>query len=158
MQRALKKGLGFGLTSGVITTLGLLVGLSYGTHSVKVVIAGILIIAFSDALSDAMGIHVAEEAEKRVSSGHVIKVGLTTFFSKLIFALTFLIPVLIWPLDMAVFVCIGWGMLLTVLFGFYVAKVQGDKVYKVVIEHLFLTGIVILVTYYIGQGVNWYLS
>ena len=60
-MRPLKKGLGFGLTSGVITTLGLIVGLHAGFQSKAVVIGGILTIAIADAL----GIHPSEEFDKR---------------------------------------------------------------------------------------------
>lgn len=63
-------GLSFGLTSGVITTLGLIVGLHAGTHSRMVVIGGILTVAVSDAMSDALGIHISEEAKKRGSARH----------------------------------------------------------------------------------------
>ncbi|RKZ33287.1 hypothetical protein DRQ27_00575 [bacterium] len=33
MRHSLKTGLSFGLTSGIITTIGLMVGLNSGTHS-----------------------------------------------------------------------------------------------------------------------------
>ena len=52
IKKSLKIGLSFGLTSGVITTLGLLVGLNSSTHSKMVVLGGILVIAIADALSD----------------------------------------------------------------------------------------------------------
>jgi hypothetical protein len=45
MKLSFKTGLSFGLTSGVITTLGLMVGLHSGTHSRTVVIGGIVTIA-----------------------------------------------------------------------------------------------------------------
>ena len=38
MRTSLKIGFSFGLTSGVITTLGLMVGLHAGTHSKSVVL------------------------------------------------------------------------------------------------------------------------
>jgi len=63
MKDSLRTGVSFGLTSAVITTLGLMVGLQSGTHSKIVVLAGILTIAIADAFSDALGIHVSEEAE-----------------------------------------------------------------------------------------------
>jgi hypothetical protein len=59
----MKVGFSFGLTSGIITTLGLMVGLSSGTHLKLAVIGGILTIAIADSFSDAMGIHVSEESE-----------------------------------------------------------------------------------------------
>jgi hypothetical protein len=55
MRTALKIGFSFGLTSGVITTLGLMVGLHAGTHSKSVVLGGLLTIAVADAMSDALG-------------------------------------------------------------------------------------------------------
>src|SRR3989339_547129 len=56
MKNSIKKGLGFGLTSGIITTLGMIVGLNSSTHSQAVVIGGVLIIAIADAMSDALGV------------------------------------------------------------------------------------------------------
>ena len=47
MKRSVKAGFSFGLTSGVITTLGLMVGLHSSTHSKLVVIGGILTIAIA---------------------------------------------------------------------------------------------------------------
>jgi len=55
MKDSLRTGISFGLTSAVITTLGLMVGLHSGTHSKIVVLAGILTIAIADAFSDALG-------------------------------------------------------------------------------------------------------
>ena len=63
MKDSLRTGICFGLTSAVITTLGLMVGLHSGTHSRLVVLGGILTIAIADAFSDALGIHMSEESE-----------------------------------------------------------------------------------------------
>ena len=43
MQEQLRTGMAFGLTSAVITTLGLMVGLHSGTHSRLVVLGGIAV-------------------------------------------------------------------------------------------------------------------
>jgi len=59
IKHSLKTGFSFGLTSGIITTLGLIVGLNSSTRSKLVVLGGILIIAIADAFSDAFGIHVS---------------------------------------------------------------------------------------------------
>ena len=63
MKESLRTGISFGLTSAIITTLGLMVGLHSGSGSKIVVLAGILTIAIADAFSDALGIHVSEESE-----------------------------------------------------------------------------------------------
>lgn len=49
MRHSFKVGFCFGITSGIITTLGLMVGLNSGTNSQLVVIGSILIIAIADA-------------------------------------------------------------------------------------------------------------
>jgi len=70
-RHPLKVGFSFGLTSGIITTLGLMVGLNAGTHSKLVVIGGILTIAIADAFSDALAIHISEESENRHTAKQV---------------------------------------------------------------------------------------
>ena len=90
MKEPLKRGASFGLTSGVITTLGLMVGLHSGTHSELAVVGGILTIAVADAFSDALGMHICEEAENVHTSKHVWASTVSTFLSKFIFALMFL--------------------------------------------------------------------
>ena len=108
---SLKTGVSFGLTSGIITTLGLMVGLHSGTQSKAVVLGGILTIAIADALSDALGIHISEEAENTHTHTEIWIATAATFLSKFIFALTFLIPVIILPLTTAIIVSIIWGIL-----------------------------------------------
>ena len=84
MNHPIKKGFSFGLTSGIITTLGLIVGLHSGTHSKLVIIGGVLVIAVADALSDALGIHISEESENKHSPREVWESTISTFLSKLI--------------------------------------------------------------------------
>ena len=95
LKHSITVGFSFGLTSGIITTLGLMVGLNAGTHSKLAVIGGILTIAIADAFSDALGIHVSEESEDRHTNKQIWAATLATFFSKFFFALTFIIPVLL---------------------------------------------------------------
>jgi len=71
LKRSIKKGLSFGLTSGVITTLGMMVGLNASTGSRIAIIGGIMAIAVADAFSDAVGIHIAEESENRHSEREI---------------------------------------------------------------------------------------
>jgi len=89
MRTSLKIGFSFGLTSGVITTLGLMVGLHAGTHSMPAVLGGILTIAVADAMSDALGIHVAEESKNNGKAGEIWESTLATFAAKFVIAGTF---------------------------------------------------------------------
>ncbi|GAI78411.1 unnamed protein product [marine sediment metagenome] len=71
-KHSLKIGISFGTTSGIITTLGLMVGLNSGTHSQATIIGGILTIAIADSFSDALGIHVSEESEGKHTEREIL--------------------------------------------------------------------------------------
>jgi hypothetical protein len=69
-----------------------------------------LIIAVSDAFSDAMGMFVAEEADKANKKSDIWKAGLATFFAKFVVALSFVIPFLLLPILPATIISIVWGL------------------------------------------------
>jgi len=154
MKISIKKGFGFGLTSGIITTLGLVVGLSAGTQSRSVVLGGILIIAIADALSDALGMHISEESESQNSNKQIWESTFSAFVSKLVIASTFLIPVLIFSLDTAIVVSIFWGLGLITAFSYYISRDKKTKASSVIAEHLVIAVLVIVATHYIGQWIN----
>ena len=153
-KHSLKVGFSFGLTSGIITTLGLMVGLSAGTHSKLVVIGGILTIAIADAFSDALGIHISEESENRHSHKEIWVATIATFFSKFIFALTFIIPVLIFELPTAIGISIVWGLAMLCVFSYGMAIEQKNQPWKVIGEHLIIALAVIILTHYVGSWVS----
>ncbi len=144
MKHSFKSGLGFGITSGVITTLGLLVGLHAGTQSKLAVIGGILTIAIADALSDALGVHVSKEFESRLSIIEIWEATLVTLASKFFVALSFIIPAIFLDLHEAIFVSICWGLLLLGFFSYIIAKERKAPPIRVISEHIFIAIIVIL--------------
>ncbi len=152
MKHSLKVGFSFGLTSGIITTLGLMVGLSSGTSSKLAVIGGILTIAIADASSDALGIHISEESENKHTTREIWESTLSTFICKFAIALTFLVPVLLLELTSAIVVSIVWGLSLLCIFSFDNAKNGKITPWKVVLEHLTIGLMVILVAHFVG---NW---
>ena len=151
MKVSIRKGFSFGLTSGIITTLGLIVGLHSGTHSKIVILSGIIIIAIADALSDALGIHISEEAEDKHTTKEIWESTITTFLSKFVFALMFIFPILFLKLSTAIIVCVIWGLFLITIFSYYMARQQKVSPYKVIFEHLIIAIIVIAITHYIGD-------
>jgi len=154
MRTSWKTGLSFGLTSGVITTLGLMVGLHSGSHSRAIVIGGILTIAIADAMSDALGIHVSEESKNSGPTGQIWEATLATFVAKFVIALTFLIPVWVWPLDQAIVASAIWGLLLLAGLSFFVARAQGVAPWKVIGEHMLIGLSVIAITHSVGDWVR----
>ncbi|MCD6083281.1 hypothetical protein DRJ00_04580 [Candidatus Aerophobetes bacterium] len=154
MKHSLKTGFSFGLTSGIITTLGLIVGLHSGTHSRLVIIGGILTIAIADAFSDALGIHISEESENKHTTIEIWESTLSTFVAKFLFAMTFVIPILFLSLTTAIIVSVVWGLSLLGIFSFYIAKEQKVKPWKVIMEHLFIALAVVGITHYVGDWIG----
>lgn len=154
MRTPLKVGFSFGLTSGVITTLGLMVGLHAGTHSMPAVLGGILTIAVADAMSDALGIHVAEESKNHGNTHEIWESTLATFAAKFVIAGTFAIPVLFLPLDLAVVASLIWGLMLLAVLSYSLARAQRVPPWKVIGEHVVIGIAVVAMTHYLGQWVR----
>ena len=154
MKHSMKVGLSFGVTSGIITTLGLIVGLHSGTHSELAVLGGILTIAIADAFSDALGIHISEESEGQHTTREIWESTLSTFSSKFIFALTFIIPVVLLEISTAITVSIILGLIMLSLLSYILAKEQEEQPWKVVTEHLIIAIIVIITTHLVGDWIS----
>ena len=151
MKQSHKTGLAFGLTSGVITTLGVIIGLNAATSLKLAVIGGILTVAIADAFSDALGIHISQESSTDNSHKEIWEATISTFAAKLVVALTFLAPILTLPLQTAILVNLAWGLFLITTFNFYLAKSRNESPLKVITEHLAIVILVITITHYTGK-------
>jgi len=151
---SIKRGFSFGLTSGVITTLGMIIGLNASTGSLLAIIGGIVIIALTDALSDSFGMHMSEEFSNGEHQKKVWEATFATFFFKLLFALSFVIPFLLFELNTAIVVCIIYGLLLIGIFSYYIAGLHNLNKGKVILEHLGIALIVIILTHLVGTMIR----
>lgn len=154
-KHSLKIGISFGTTSGIITTLGLMVGLNSGTHSQATIIGGILTIAIADSFSDALGIHLSEESEGKHTEREIWESTIFTFLAKFIFASIFIIPILFLELSIAIIVSIIFGLSLLSILSYLLSRKQNKKTWRVVLEHLIVALVVIFLAHYIG---NWIAS
>jgi len=154
LKESLRTGISFGLTSAVITTLGLMVGLHSGTHSRLVVLGGIVTIAVADAFSDALGIHISEESENTHTAKEIWGSTVVTFLAKFLFAMTFAIPVFFLPLSTAILVSLIWGLSILAILSYVVAKKQGERPWKIVAEHLLIAVVVIAITHWLGDWIG----
>jgi len=148
-----RTGLFFGATSGSITTIGLIVGLNSGTQSITAVLGGILVIAVADAMSDALGIHLAEEADPNTDHDHVWSATIMTFITKFVFSISFAVPLLLLPLGPAVVASVVWGLLVIVVLSYFLAKSQDEPPLHIIGEHVGIAILVIVFSHYIGVWV-----
>ncbi len=148
-----RTGLFFGATSGVITTIGLMTGLNAGTGSITAVLGGILVISIADSMSDALGIHLAEEANPNTPHDQVWVATISTFLTKFVFAISFAVPLLLLPLATAVLVSIAWGMLVISVLSYFLARAQGESPWPIIAEHLGIAILVVFLSHFIGVWV-----
>lgn len=154
MRHSFKTGFGFGVTSAIITTLGLMVGLQAGTESVIAVVGGVITIAIADAFSDSLGMHISRESDGAATKKDVWESTASTFIAKLVFAMSFIPAILFVALDTAVVINIAWGLLLLAGLSYYVAKQTRAKPSQVIAEHLVIAIIVIGATHYVGLWIR----
>ncbi len=150
-----KRGFGFGVTSGVITTLGVIIGLYASTGSKIAIIGGILSVAIADAFSDALGIHISEESSnKKTNHKNIWKATFATFFSKLVFSGIFLIPIAFLSLKTGIYTSIGISSLIIGIFSYRIAKKRKDNPLGKIGEHLIVALIVVVLTFVVGKLIS----
>lgn len=120
IQDAIKKGMGFGISSAIITTLGVIVGIHSGTDLKHAVIAAILVIAFADSMADSLGIYFSEKSAGKNTQKECIISMITAFLSKFLFALTFLIPIALFSdLHIGIIIDLIYGAILLIVVTYY---------------------------------------
>ena len=150
MDKPIKKGIGFGITSGIITTIGLMMGLYAATNSKLAILGGIITIAIADSLSDSFGIHISEEFSG-AKHKNILKSSSYAFLSKLITASLFIFPIIFLNLKLAILICSIMGILLLIILNYFVSKENGESPIKTTFEHISLATIVIILSYFIGK-------
>jgi predicted adenylyl cyclase CyaB len=133
----------FGITSGVLTTVGVLVGVNSATASRLSVVAAIVAIAVADSCSDAFGMYMARASERGTSPRTAVRYALATLAGKAFLPLTFLGPVLALPLPVAVGVDLAWGALALMLLSAEQAVVEKQPVARRVARNLGLAVVIV---------------
>lgn len=150
MKHSMMVGVRFGMTSAIITTLGLIVGLNSGTGSLLAVIGAIIMIAFADGLSDSLAIHISEESEGKHSEKQVWTSTFYTFGSKFIIGMSFLLIILAIKLPYAIIASVIWGFTLLGIVSYRMAVSQKKKPWKVISEHLTIAILVVTASHFLG--------
>lgn len=144
----------FGISSGVLTTLGVMVGLMGATASRLAVIGGIISIAIADSLSDSLGIYSLKISERGTTKKQALKSASNVFIGKLIFALSFVIPFLFFSLSVAIVVSIIWGLLLIIFLNLLIAIAQNENIPKTIIKNTIVAFAVLAISYVLGLLIN----
>jgi len=146
-------GFAFGLTSGIVTTLGVLVGVLFATESKLAVVAAVATVAVADAFSDAFGIHTSKETEDRSSKEAIWSATLSTFWAKLLIGLIFILIILLFSQLTALVISLLVGFFFLTVFGWWTGGKRGEGK-RNAIEHLVLGIVVVTVAFLLGELVK----
>lgn len=147
----------FGATSGIITNLGIIVGLDKVTHPRLSIIGAILIVAIADNISDSLGIHIYQESEC-LSQKEVWSSTVTNFITRFLVSLSFIVLVLMMPLAFAVTCSVIWGFFLLSILSYTIARIRGVNPRQAIFEHLCIASVVILASNFLSTRLMGFVS
>ncbi|MFC1696965.1 VIT1/CCC1 transporter family protein [Nanoarchaeota archaeon] len=150
------QGMIFGSMDGVITTMGVLMGLFGASQSKEVIIVGVLAAGIADSFANATGFHVAEESEMIHTRREIWKSTITTFISTFIAVLLIVLPVIFIPNTLGIIVSGLLGCVLLTFLAFYVNKITGMSKHSclLALEYVGLGVVVSLMAYGVGELVH----
>jgi vacuolar iron transporter family protein len=144
---------GFGMTSAIITNLGLITGLDKVAHPQMIIVGGILAVALADNISDSLAIHIYQEAEC-VNHREAWFSTATNFLSRLLVSLTFVFLVVVLPIRVVVPVSILWGLFLLAILSYSIAKSRKVNPYIATLEHLGIAILVIIASHAVSGWIH----
>jgi len=157
-DKPLTIGFSFGLASGIITTLGMIIGLESALESKLIIITGILSVAVADAFSDGFGIYISQEAVAIKKKKNIRLAAVYTSIFKFVFASLFAIPFLLFGIQQAIILSLIYAGSVISIYSYLMAKKQNRSPWKHVSEHLLIAFIVVVITHYAGDIVRSLLS
>ena len=98
--------------------------------------------------------HIAEESKNNGVVSEIWESTIATFLAKFLIALTFVTPVLLLPLEVAMMVSVGWGLTLLGVLSYLLARAQQITAWKVIVEHVVIGVSVIAFTHYVGAWIH----
>ena len=131
-----------GATAALITSMGLIAGLTQGDNAKAGIITGLLIIAVADNIADSFSIHVYKEsqgASRRDSASATFG----NFAVRLCIVLTFVVIVLLCPSYIAFIVSTIWGMVLLAVLSLLLSRQKATCPLRQVSWHLLVALLVI---------------
>jgi VIT1/CCC1 family predicted Fe2+/Mn2+ transporter len=139
---SLRQGLFFGFNSGIITSLGVLAGLSGVVNSPKIIIVALISLAISDGLSEAYSLYFSIKSKRETNDDiKAIKALKGVVLSKVAVTLSFLLP-LLFVKDLKMYKNMSfpiiWGAILLLFIDFNLIKDKDEQIQKYLIPQVFI--------------------
>jgi hypothetical protein len=138
-----------GATAAIITSMGLIAGLTQGADAKISIVTGLLIIAVADNISDSFSIHIYKEGEG-ASHKEVRSSTMGNFLIRFILALTFVGIILLFSPLTALIIASVWGLFLLAGLSYLIAKGRETHPLFMVSRHLLIALLVIAGSKFLG--------
>ncbi|MGB9764957.1 MAG: hypothetical protein ACPLZD_06345 [Candidatus Saccharicenans sp.] len=139
-----------GSTAAIITSMGLIAGLTQGASTKKETIVGLLIIAIVDNVSDSLGIHIYKESEG-VPRREIKISTYGNYLARLVVALTFVLIVLLFSPPAVIIISSAWGLVLLSILSYSIAKNKKSNLWREIFWHLSVAILVIVGSKLLGN-------
>lgn len=145
------QGLTFGVMDGVITCLGVIMGLSAADNRFFLIL-GVLAVGFADALADAAAFHVGQETEKHHKKKEIRKSTVLTFIGVFSGFLILSVPILAFDLAVGVIGALIFGVILLGGLGRLVACINPKhSANRLMLEYISMGLAVSALTFIVGR-------
>ncbi|MBN2465115.1 CYTH domain-containing protein [candidate division WOR-3 bacterium] len=144
------QGLACGIVGGVMTTLGVIIGVTFGVGSTVAVASSILAIALSDSFADAAALFTAELMSPFASRSKAFLRGGTYFVGKAVISSSFIIPFLVIPqahMFWALAAAAGWGVIITVLLSVPISIVESSRLRSTLARQIGVLALISVLTF-----------
>jgi VIT1/CCC1 family predicted Fe2+/Mn2+ transporter len=145
-----------GATAAIITSMGLIAGLTQSDTMRQTTIAGLLIIAIADNISDSLGIHIYKESEG-AKKREILSATFGNFLLRLILVVSFIMIVVLFPSVQALIISSVWGLTLLILLSYSIAKAKKTTVRAEIIWHVVVALLVIIGSKLLGGFILGYI-
>lgn len=117
----------FGIISGIITSIGLILGMYGANITLKPIIVSLVSIAISDGVSDALGIYYATK-NNNYTTEQAYNEGFNTLLIKIICPLLMIIPFYITSINKAVITNLILSLIIIYLISIKIFKNYGEAI------------------------------
>jgi len=147
------RDISFGGTAALVTSMGLIIGLGAAAAPKPTIVGSLLIVALADNLTDALSVHIYQEAE-RLPQRKAFRTTVANFTARLCTALSFVAIVMLLPASAAVMFSLAWGFFLLCGLSYLLAKARSVSVLAEIGKHAAAAAVVIVASRIIGAWVS----
>jgi len=143
----------YGITSSVVTSLALIVGLDGITNPKMSIIGALLLIAIADNISDSLGIHIYRESAYSKAKNNIKVYTFSNFLTRLSITLLFVSLVMFLPIQYAILSSLVLGLSLLSVLSYLIAINQKANPYLQILQHVGVAIVVVITSHFMGQTI-----